>query len=64
MKAQPVRHELGQGDFAFVPAWTEHQVLNESDDTDLIWVVTRSGPVPVEVDLVDWGGDEARPPPR
>ncbi|KAK0725238.1 hypothetical protein B0H67DRAFT_480956 [Lasiosphaeris hirsuta] len=53
----PERHELEQGDFAFIPSWTEHQALNESDG-DLLWVVIRSGPEPVEVDLTEWGGPE------
>lgn len=56
---EPRRHELSPGDFAFIPAWTEHQVVNESDEGDVVWVVTRSGPEPVQVDLVGWGGDQA-----
>jgi uncharacterized RmlC-like cupin family protein len=57
---EPERHELVQGDFAFVPCWTEHQALNESDDEDMVWVITRGGSRPVEVTLMDWGGDEIR----
>jgi uncharacterized RmlC-like cupin family protein len=53
-----VRHPLSQGDFAFIPAWTEHQAVNESDHVDLVWVVVRSGPHPVEVSLTDWGGSQ------
>ncbi|KAK4445555.1 RmlC-like cupin domain-containing protein [Podospora aff. communis PSN243] len=60
---EPERHVIEKGDFAFIPAWTEHQVVNESDEEDLHWVITRSGSQPVEVNLVDWGGDEARDPP-
>ncbi|KAK0649015.1 RmlC-like cupin domain-containing protein [Cercophora newfieldiana] len=60
---KPERHPIEKGDFAFIPAWTEHQVVNESDEEDLHWVITRSGPQPVEVNLVDWGGDEAKDPP-
>lgn len=52
---QPRRYELSPGDFAFVPAWTEHQVLNEGAVGDVVWVVTRSGGEPVQVDLVGWG---------
>ncbi|KAK3346618.1 RmlC-like cupin domain-containing protein [Lasiosphaeria hispida] len=60
----PERHELEQGDFAFIPSWTEHQALNESDG-DLLWVVIRSGPEPVEVDLTEWGGPElTKGPPQ
>jgi mannose-6-phosphate isomerase-like protein (cupin superfamily) len=57
---KPIRHELAQGDFAFIPAWTEHQASNESGDTDMVWVITRSGPHPVEVHLTSWGGPEAK----
>lgn len=55
---KPERHVLSQGDFAVVPAWTEHQIVNESDTVELHWIVTRSGPSPVEVNLTGWGGSE------
>jgi len=51
---EPERHAIEKGDFAFIPAWTEHQVVNESDEEDLHWVITRSGPQPVEVNLKGW----------
>ncbi|ROV94850.1 hypothetical protein VPNG_09286 [Cytospora leucostoma] len=57
---QARRYELSPGDFAFVPAWTEHQVLNEGDVGDVVWVVTRSGGEPVQVDLVGWGDARAK----
>ncbi|KAG7294019.1 hypothetical protein NEMBOFW57_004080 [Staphylotrichum longicolle] len=60
---EPERHELGPGDFAFVPAWTEHQAVNESD-TDFHLVVIRSGGSPVEVHLTDWGGPQVKDPPK
>lgn len=47
------------GDFAFVPAWTEHQLLNETDQENA-WVITRSGSQPVVVGLTDWGGERAK----
>ncbi|KAL7906083.1 RmlC-like cupin domain-containing protein [Trichoderma velutinum] len=52
-------HELQPGDFAFVPAWTEHQARNDSDQ-DLVWVITQSGPRPVGAILNDWGGQEIK----
>lgn len=55
----PTRHVLGPGDFVFIPAWTEHQVANESPDTDVVWVVVRTGPEPTVVPLSEWGGPEA-----
>ncbi|KAM7191706.1 RmlC-like cupin domain containing protein [Naviculisporaceae sp. PSN 640] len=54
---QPVQHPLSQGDFAFIPAWTEHQARNDSPTEPVIWVVVRSGGSPVEVNLTDWGGE-------
>ncbi|KAM3465784.1 hypothetical protein MY5147_007178 [Beauveria neobassiana] len=51
------RHPLGAGDFAFVPAWTEHQIHNDTDD-DVVMVVIQSGSRPVGAILSDWGGDE------
>ncbi|KAK4187499.1 RmlC-like cupin domain-containing protein [Podospora australis] len=59
--AQAERRALEQGDFAFVPAWTEHQALNESNEQDLLLVVIRSGGSPVDVNLTTWGGREAKP---
>ena len=57
-KEKPERHYVDKGDFAFIPAWTEHQFLNESDK-DLVWVVTRSGLLPAEVSLTGWAGGKA-----
>ncbi|ORY70284.1 RmlC-like cupin domain-containing protein [Pseudomassariella vexata] len=55
----PKKHELSPGDFAFVPPWTEHQEINETD-ADVVWILIRSGPEPVVVYLTDWGGDQAK----
>ncbi|KAM0250942.1 hypothetical protein ACHAQJ_008400 [Trichoderma viride] len=52
-------HELQPGDFAFVPAWTEHQARNDTDQ-DLVWVITQSGSRPVGAILTDWGGQEVK----
>ncbi|KAK3292896.1 RmlC-like cupin domain-containing protein [Chaetomium fimeti] len=54
---EPERHELGPGDFAFIPAWTEHQAVNNSE-TDFHLVIIRTGGRPVEVDLTGWGGPQ------
>jgi uncharacterized RmlC-like cupin family protein len=54
--SEPVRYVLAQGDFAFVPAWTEHQAVNESESEELRWVIIRSGSHPTEVSLTGWGG--------
>lgn len=53
----PRRLELKAGDFAFIPAWTEHQIVNEhSDQGDVTWVLMRIGTAPIQVDLDGWGG--------
>ncbi|KAG5985462.1 hypothetical protein E4U55_000024 [Claviceps digitariae] len=51
------KHDIGGGDFAFVPAWTEHQFSN-SQDIDLVCVVIHGGSRPVGATFLDWGGDE------
>lgn len=53
---QPCRFELGPGDCAFIPAWTEHQIVNESSESDVSWVLFRGGGEPLQVDLDGWGG--------
>jgi uncharacterized RmlC-like cupin family protein len=42
--------ELNAGDFAFIPAGLVHQELNIGDEP-VTWVVVRSGPEPVVVNL-------------
>ncbi|KAM4055994.1 cupin domain-containing protein [Hirsutella rhossiliensis] len=57
VEADIQRYELSQGDFAWIPAWTEHRVQNDTD-TDAVWIVFQSGPHPVGAILADWGGNE------
>ena len=45
--------ELGPGDFAFIPAGLAHQEMNIGEEP-VTWVVTRSGPEPIAVDLPDF----------
>ncbi|KAI1802998.1 RmlC-like cupin [Daldinia bambusicola] len=56
---EPKRHELSPGDFAFIPPWTEHQEINDTDE-NVVWILIRSGPEPVVVYLTGWGGGEAK----
>jgi uncharacterized RmlC-like cupin family protein len=56
---EPERHALGPGDFAFIPAWTEHQAVNDAE-VDFHLVIIRSGGRPVEVNLTGWGGPQAK----
>jgi uncharacterized RmlC-like cupin family protein len=43
--------EAGPGDFVFIPAHTVHQEINASADDPTVWVVTRSNPDPIVVNL-------------
>ncbi|TLS30124.1 hypothetical protein PpBr36_03277 [Pyricularia pennisetigena] len=54
----PRQQELEPGDFAFVPAWTEHQLINKTDE-QVVWIVIQGGPAPIVVPLTGWGGAEA-----
>ncbi|TLD15795.1 uncharacterized protein PgNI_01417 [Pyricularia grisea] len=54
----PMQRELEPGDFAFIPAWTEHQLINKTDE-QVVWVVIQGGPTPIVVPLTGWGGAEA-----
>ncbi|KAI1122486.1 cupin domain-containing protein [Nemania abortiva] len=53
------RHELSAGDFAFIPPWTEHQEINETDE-DVVWILIRSGPEPIVAYLTGWDGDQVK----
>jgi uncharacterized RmlC-like cupin family protein len=44
------RQELGPGDFALIPAFAEHQEVNDSDE-DVVWSIVRSGRSPDVVNL-------------
>ncbi|KAJ5577629.1 RmlC-like cupin [Penicillium hispanicum] len=48
------RKDLLPGDFAIIPAYAEHQEVNESDGV-VEWVITRAGSKPVTVNLDKWG---------
>ena len=45
---------LEKGDFALIPAHTEHQEINDGDE-EVEWIITRSGRVPVVENLAGWG---------
>ena len=47
------RQELGPGDFALIPAFAEHQEVNDSND-DVLWIITRSGRNPIVENLKGW----------
>ena len=41
------------GDFLHVPSWLPHQELNPSNERSFRWVVVRSTPEPIVVNLPD-----------
>lgn len=47
------RQELAPGDFAFIPAFTEHKEVNDSDET-CFFVICRSGRAPITENLPGW----------
>jgi len=46
------------GDFLYVPAWLPHQEINPSSEVPFQWVVARSTPEPIVVNLPDDFWDE------
>ncbi|RII24019.1 hypothetical protein CUC08_Gglean012851 [Alternaria sp. MG1] len=50
------RQELAPGDFALIPAYAEHQEINESDE-DVVWIITRGGRNPIVQNLAGWSKD-------
>jgi uncharacterized RmlC-like cupin family protein len=50
------RQELAPGDFALIPAYAEHQEVNDSDE-DVVWIITRGGRNPIVHNLQGWSKD-------
>jgi len=44
---------LQAGDFLYVPAWLPHQEINPSKDVPFQWIVVRSTPEAIVVNLSD-----------
>ena len=50
-----LRQDLAPGDWALIPAYREHQEVNDSD-AEVVWVIVRApGGVPVVENLNSWG---------
>ncbi|KAL9095977.1 MAG: hypothetical protein Q9165_001975 [Trypethelium subeluteriae] len=47
------RQNLEPGDFALIPAFAEHQEVNDSDE-EVVWIITRSGREPFVRNLEGW----------
>ena len=54
--------EAGPGDFVFIPAHTVHQGSNASAAYPTVWVVTRSNPDPIVVNLPELDKFTEHPP--
>jgi uncharacterized RmlC-like cupin family protein len=54
--------ELEAGDFLLLPPYLPHQEINPSPDHPAMWIVVRSGPEAVVVDLVPGADGEYRAP--
>jgi uncharacterized RmlC-like cupin family protein len=54
---------VGAGDFLHVPSWLPHQELNSSSDVPFRWIVVRSTPEPIVVNLPDdlWDHPDSGP---
>lgn len=51
-----IKQHLNPGDWALIPAYREHQEVNDGDE-DVVWVIVRApGGVPVVQNLTGWGG--------
>ena len=52
------------GDFIHVPAWLPHMEINQSRNSQCVWVVVRSTPEPIVINLPDdtWGLETAAAP--
>ena len=49
------RQDLSPGDWAIIPAFTEHQEANDGDE-EVVWVIVRGpGGTPVVENLGGWG---------
>lgn len=48
------RQELAPGDYALIPAYAEHQEVNDSDEP-VLWCIVRSGRTPKVTNLEGWG---------
>ncbi|KAM0712623.1 hypothetical protein Q7P35_000069 [Cladosporium inversicolor] len=47
------RQNLSPGDYALIPAYAEHQEVNDSDE-DVVWCIVRSGGEPCVVNIEGW----------
>ena len=54
---------VGKGDFLHVPSWLPHQEVNPSEENPFRWVVVRSTPEPIVVNLPDdfWTPTDPKP---
>ncbi|KAI1135558.1 RmlC-like cupin [Hypoxylon sp. FL0543] len=53
------RVDLEPGDFALIPAFMEHQEVNDGDE-EVVWTIVRSGRIPEVVNLSGWHGSPVK----
>ncbi|KAI1078749.1 RmlC-like cupin [Whalleya microplaca] len=53
------RVDLKPGDYALIPAFMEHQEVNDGDE-EAVWAIIRSGRIPDVVNLTGWGGEPVK----
>ena len=53
--------DLEAGDFLYIPPYLPHQEINPSPDQPALWIVVRSGPEAVVVDLTPGADGESAP---
>ncbi|KAI1770049.1 RmlC-like cupin [Hypoxylon cercidicola] len=53
------RVDLEPGDYALIPAFMEHQEVNDGDE-DVVWTIVRSGRIPDVVNLTGWNGEPTK----
>ena len=52
------KETLAPGDYALIPAYAEHQEVNEGEE-EVVWCIVRSGREPKVVNLGGWGEGES-----
>jgi uncharacterized RmlC-like cupin family protein len=55
------KSDLEAGDFLYIPPYLPHQEINPSPDHPALWIVVRSAPEPVVVELTPGADGEYVP---
>ncbi|KAF3040233.1 hypothetical protein E8E12_000470 [Didymella heteroderae] len=52
--ASAIHHQGEEGDFAIIPAYAEHQEVNDGDE-EVKWIIARGGRNPIVHNIDGWG---------